>query len=70
MFLLTNKVRDGELGLVRGEGRGAGRGKETGPYSREQETGIYSRGALKTQYMIKQDFFLVRVLSTNTNLTV
>ena len=70
MFFLSNKVRGGELGLVRGEGRGAGRGKGTGPYSREQETGLYSRGALKTQYIIKKDFFPVRVLSTNTNLTV
>ena len=70
MFFLSNKVRGGELGLVRGEGRGAGRGQETGPYSRERETGLYSRGALKTQYIIKQDFFPVRVLSTNTNLTV
>ena len=26
IFLLTNKVRDGELGLVRGEGRGGGKG--------------------------------------------
>ena len=44
IFLLTNKVRDGELGLVRGRGEGAGRGQETGPYSRERETGLYSRG--------------------------
>ena len=70
MFFLSNKVRVGELGLVRGEGRGAGRGKETGPDSRERATGLYSRGALKMQYIIKQDFFPVRVLSSNTNLTV
>ena len=47
-----------------------GRGKETGPYSRERATGLYARGALKMQYIMKQDFFPVRVLSSNTNLTV
>ena len=61
MFFLSNKVRDGELGPVRGEGRGVGRGLETG---------LYSRRALKTQYIIKQDFFPVRVFSTSTNLTI
>ena len=63
MFFLSNKVRGGELGPVRGEGRGGGVG-------RELETGLYSRGALKTQYIIKQDFFPVRVFSTSTNLTI
>ena len=58
------------VGAGKGGREGAGRGQETGPYSRERETGLYSRGALKTQYMLKQDFFPVRVLSTNTNLTV
>ena len=61
MFFLSNKVRDGELGPVRGQGRGVGRGLETG---------LYSRRALKTQYIIKQDFFPVRVFSTSTNLSI
>ena len=57
MFFLSNKVRDGELEPVRGVGRGL-------------ETGLYSRRALKTQYIIKQDFFPVRVFSTSTNLSI
>ena len=50
-------------GVGAGKGGGEGGGKGTGDRT-------LFEGARKTQYIIKQDFFPVRVFSTSTNLSI